>query len=121
MGSYAWLLPPMVSLFQRRNLTSQVVEYCRFGTPWRKSANIAAYLIDLSPLANFRCTGRVCVVTKQKHLCLSGKDASGMFRTGQAEAYPRKLCNILARAYADEKARSRAVQFSTLIDRSSRL
>jgi len=118
--SYAWLLPPMIALLQRRHVSSQVVEYCRFGTPWRKSTKLAAFLIDLSPLAEFRCTGRVCVVTQQKHHELSGKDSSGQFRTKMAEAYPRKLCNILARAFADEKAKSRACQFTSLIERAAR-
>ncbi|CAK0850412.1 unnamed protein product [Prorocentrum cordatum] len=103
--SYAWQLPPMLSLLQRRQVTTQVIEYCRFGTPWRKSTRIAAFLLDLAPLAKFRCTGPVCVLTGQRHQELSGKDASGRFRTRLAEAYPRKLCSTLARAYADEKAR----------------
>ncbi|CAK0883482.1 unnamed protein product, partial [Prorocentrum cordatum] len=113
--SYAWQLPPMLSLLQRRQVTSQVIEYCRFGAPWRKSTKIVAFLLDLAPLAKFRCVGPVCVLTGQRHQELSGKDASGRFRTKLAETYPRKLCNILARAYADEKARSRAGQFSALI------
>ena len=118
--SYAWELPPMLTLLQRRRVTTQVIEYCRFGTPWRKSTKIAAFLIDLGPLAKYRCVGPVCVLTGQKHQELSGKDACGRFRTKQAEAYPRKLCNILARAYADERARSRAGQFSALIGRAAR-
>ena len=117
--SYAWQLPPMLPLLQRRQVTTQVIEHCRFGTPWRKSTKIAAFLLDLAPLADFRCVGPVCVLTGQKHQELSGKDASGRFRTKLAEAYPRKLCNILARAYADEKARSRAGQFSALIGRAA--
>ncbi|CAK0850468.1 unnamed protein product, partial [Prorocentrum cordatum] len=118
--SYAWQLPPMLPLLQRRQVTTQVIEYCRFGTPWRKSTRIAAFLLDLAPLAKFRCTGPVCVLTGQRHQELSGKDASGRFRTRLAEAYPRKLCSTLARAYADEKAKSRAGQFSVLIGRAAR-
>ncbi|CAK0804061.1 unnamed protein product, partial [Prorocentrum cordatum] len=101
--SYAWQLPPMLPLLQRRQVTTQVIEHCRFGTPWRKSTRIAAFLLDLAPLAKFRCTGPVCVLTGQRHQELSGKDASGRFRTRLAEAYPCKLCSTLARAYADEK------------------
>ena len=43
--SRAWICPPMPTLLRRRCVSQHVVEYCRFGRPWRKSIRFVAYLV----------------------------------------------------------------------------
>jgi len=45
--SRALICPPMPSLMRRRCVSQHVVEYCCFGTLWRKSTRFAAYLVCL--------------------------------------------------------------------------
>ena len=97
--SRAWICPPMPTLLRRRRMSQHVVEYCRFGMPWRKSTRFEAYLVCLDALDMRRCTGRVCVRTGLPHLQLCGTNEQGLFRTKVAEAYPHSLCRILAQAF----------------------
>ena len=106
--SRAWLCPAMLKLLARRGVRTQDVEFCRFGLPWRKSTRFGAYLVDLSRLDDFRCTGKVCARTGQKHTVLCGRDAAGNWLTKVAEPYPEQLCSIVARAFVNERARARA-------------
>ena len=116
--SYAWVTPNMVGLARKPSVSCHLCEYCRFGTPWRKSTKFMCYLIDLSPLERYRCTGPCCVVTGKKHLQLSGRREDGQFRTKVAEAYPRGLCRVIANAFVNEQARATARQFQFSINRS---
>ena len=114
--SRLWLCPPIQRLIQNQNTHMIHIEFCRFGTPWRKSTSWLHFKVDLTPLAEFRCTGPRCVVTGKKHLVLSGKDSAGRWRTHIAEPYPRKLCNKIALCFVNSFARSKAKELTRLIN-----
>ena len=112
--SRAWICPPMPTLLRRRCISQHVVEYCRFGMPWRKSTRFVAYLVCLDALDKRRCAGRVCVRTDLPHLQLCGTNELGVFRTKVAELHPHNLCRLIARAFCDEAAQARAKQFGIM-------
>lgn len=112
--SYAWLAPPMARLLKASGVNTWVTEYCMFGLPWRKSTWFVAFLVDLSHLDKYRCTGRVCARTGARHEQLTGTNGAGQFKTKVAEPYPRRLCRILAQGFISEHARARATQFQIL-------
>ena len=116
-NSYAWLAPPLVRLQRRTGVSFHKVEYCQFGTPWRKSTAFLTFAVDFSWMCQFRCTGRGCRRTGLPHQVLSGTNAQGVFRTKIAEPYPPALCRRIARSFIDEQARARAAQFQHLISR----
>ena len=112
--SYAWSAPTMVQLLANhrgednwRLVSSGTVEYCSFGTPWRKSTTFKAFKVDLTWMENYRCTGGRCRFTGKKHQVLSGK-IKGTFLTSRAEAYPRKLCRLLAQAFISAEAKRKS-------------
>ena len=114
--SYAWDAPPMRRLTARRAVSSAKVEFCSFGTPWRKSTAFRGYAVNLTWMDDHRCTGHVCRYTGRKHLVLSGKvPGETRFCTAVAEPYPPKLCTRLARTFVDEAARTRAAHFSSML------
>ena len=72
--SYAWAAPPMQQLLanhhggpQWRLITSGTLEYCSFGTPWRKSTTFKSFKIDLSWMEQYRCIGNCCRYTGKKN------------------------------------------------------
>ena len=105
----------MLRLLNKRAVHMGKCEYCRFGCPWRKSTAFVGFLVPPSWMAEYRCTGRVCIVTGEKHYALSGQ-LKGVFRTKLAEAYPRGLVRRLARAFEDEARHAKAEQLSFLLD-----
>ena len=107
----------MVRLLRRRCIQDELIEYCAFGTPWRKSTRLVGFLIDLAFCRQRRCTGRACRFTGEKHLVLSGTNEAGIFRTKVAEPYPAGLCRLLALAFSNEHAQARARQLELLMVR----
>ena len=92
--SYAWAAPPMQRLLANhrggvewRLINSGTIEYCIFGTPWRKSTTFKSFNVDLTWMQNYRCTGHQCRFTGKKHQVLFGK-FKGTFLTSRSEAYP---------------------------------
>ena len=119
--SYAWSAPPMQLLLANhrggaewRLVNSGTVEYCSFGTPWRKSTTFKSFKVDLTWMENYRCTGNLCCYTGQKHQKLSGK-VNGKFLTSLAEAYPHRLCKLLARAFINAEARRKCAVISSAL------
>ena len=114
--SYAWDSPSMERLTSQRRVTSAKVEFCSFGTPWRKSTAFRSYAVNLTWMDSHRCTGHVCRYTGRKHVVLSGKvPGETRFRTSVAEPYPPKLCSKLAAAFVDEAARTRAAHLTAIM------
>ena len=114
--SYAWDSPAMQRLTSQRRVISAKVEFCSFGTPWRKSTAFRGYAVNLRWMDHHRCTGHLCRYTGRKHMVLSGKvPGETRFRTSVAEPYPQKLCSKLAATFVDEAARTRAAYLSARV------
>lgn len=94
--SRAWLTSPLQELLRSGQL--QRVDFCQFGTPWRKATGIMAspdawlkpIMVSCEP-ANGRCSK-----TGRKHIILQGTDASGTFLTMRAQPYPKGMCKKIA-------------------------
>ena len=112
--SYTWKMPRMSSLMQKPGVAQITVSYCRWGTPWRKDTKFVMYLLDPATLEGFRCTGRKCCMTGEKHVQLRGLGPDRQFLTKKAEPYPFALCRRLALMFMNEEARARANTFARL-------
>ena len=94
--SRCWRIPDLLALAARGGTVT--VHYCRFGTPYKKPTKLLfGGPIDLSPLAAFTCSGKLCQETGLPHAILTGKNEYGVFRTAAASAYPVKLAKEVAK------------------------
>ena len=105
--SRLWLCPPVQHLLRRKYMYSWTVEFCMFGTAWRKSTTFLAVHLSLSPLEPLGC----------RHTMLRGQNSEGKWLTKIAEPYPWKLCNKLAQCFSNFYVQMRAEQFQAAITR----
>eukprot|EP00974_Lingulodinium_polyedra_P087649 8497037-Lingulodinium_polyedra.AAC.1 len=95
--SRLWLTPTLRGLLRMQCASWQTTDYCQEGLPWRKRTALAAWHFPELACACRRCTGHgTCSRTGQRHVALTGRDASGVFMTLRAQPYPRKLCRRIA-------------------------
>ena len=66
--SRLWICPPMVAFLRRRLVQSVQVEFCAFGTAWRKSTRFIGVHVDFTCLEPMRCIG-----SKRGYCRFSGK------------------------------------------------
>lgn len=95
--SRAWLTKEMKSLVQK-GAVFQEVHYCQYDKPWKKAT---FFLTWLSPDFQFKkCTGKkgICSASKQQHVLLQGRTATGMFKTLLAQPYPVRMVDAIAHA-----------------------
>ena len=100
--SRLWICPPILAVMRRKHVVVQLVEYCMFGMPWRKSTKFLGVHLNLDILGPYRCIGSkrgLCKRSNLPHLPLAGQDSNGHWRTKTAEPYPHKLCKLLARCF----------------------
>ena len=79
-----------------------IVDFCMCGTPWKKPTGVLAVGLNLEQMDAFRCLGAprgLCRRTGKPHQILRGLNEAGIFRTKVAEGYPKKFCQLIARAY----------------------
>lgn len=101
-SSRLWKAPPVQALLSDVSVELLKVDYCAYGTPWRKSTGILTNAPNrLAPICRI-CMPRNgrCQYSGHRHFCLTGKDASGMWLTLRAQPYPRALCEAIARQFA---------------------
>ena len=113
-GSRLWLCAPLQCLQRRKHVSLVFFEMCVFGTPRRKPTSVLGIHLDLSPLSTHRCLGAkqgFCRFSGKPHLLLCGLDQSGSWRTKQAQTYPRPMCKVLARCFADFEVATVAANF----------
>ena len=72
------------------------VDFCGFGTPWKKSTRLRGTLIGLRIVERVCRGGSVCCFSGRRHVVLKGKDKHGRYRTLVAQPYPQSLCAALA-------------------------
>ena len=98
--SRLWIIPPARRLQTHSRVQSVSVDFCLFGTPWRKRTIILGWDLGLQELA-CRCSSLkgICDRSKVPHQTLQGKDPSGKFWTSIAEPYPPRFADKLFRVF----------------------
>eukprot|EP00438_Fugacium_kawagutii_P018254 Skav220446 [mRNA] locus=scaffold254:128743:132882:- [translate_table: standard] len=102
--SRIWLCPPMKYLLRRKQCFSVDVDYCAFGTRWRKRTKFLYYGVNLQHLGIHRCCNSkrgIRAFSGKPHLQLMGVTKDGVFMTKLAEPYPMQLCINIAHAFLD--------------------
>ena len=85
-----------------KDAVCHTVDYCRYGTAWRKRTRFAVWgAKDVCHELHLLCSskGGICDVTGKKHLHLTGW-VRGQAVTRQAEEYPGGVAMALARHLA---------------------
>lgn len=109
------LVPFMLRLLRRRHVQVQDIEFCAFGTRWKKSTRFVSVCLPLDVLMQYRCIGSkrgICKFTGLPHLPLCGQDSKGAWLTKVAEPYPWKLTKVLAIAFSNVELCRTAMEFS---------
>eukprot|EP00438_Fugacium_kawagutii_P003575 Skav222552 [mRNA] locus=scaffold2837:288793:289230:- [translate_table: standard] len=100
--SRIWLCPPFKALLRRKQVSFVDVDYCAFGTRWRKRTRFLFYGVNLQSLEHCRCCNSkrgICAFSGKPHLQLMGITKDGTFMTKLAEPYPAQLCINIAHAF----------------------
>jgi hypothetical protein len=118
-SSLLWQTPAIKRFLQQSNVAFETCEFCMFGVPWRKSTSFLGIHVGLASLRPFRCLHKprgVCKRTLLPHVVLTGKDpdAPHQFMTYTAQAYPRKLCALLAEVFKNAVMNQRLLHFAGL-------
>ena len=96
--SRIWLCPPVRRLLRRRHVCSQRVDYCMFGTLWKKPTLFVGAHLSLDSLQPYVCQGSrrgLCSHSQRVHLPLAGQNSQGQGLTKVSKPYPRLLCQLL--------------------------
>lgn len=109
-----FLVPEVIAIMNNKNVSVVDVDFCQFGTAWRKPTKLVCGFIDQQDLARLgkRChaVGGLCSRSGKKHFQLTGTGPGGICWTRIAQPYPRKLANSLAHCLL---ANARAKYMST--------
>ena len=102
-SSKCWFLPPMQKLMSSPHTQVIVVDFCQYGTKWRKRTRLLAGNVeydDIQRLIQHRCVGTkgICTRTGRRHFQLTGSNKKGIPYTRLAQPYPSGLCHDLAHA-----------------------
>ena len=89
-ASWMLRLPPFVDFRSQLGVAQVCLDFCAFGTPWRKRTAVLTVNVDFGRLAQ-RCLGCSC------HQILRGRAPCGTAWTHLAEPYPLKLVDLWAR------------------------
>ena len=99
-SSKCWYLPGLRRLAASAHVHTRVLDFCQYGTPWRKRirfllGNIDSF--DSLRLDNRLCSGHgVCSQTDKRHFHLTGSNKQGVPWTRISQPYPPRLCHDLA-------------------------
>ena len=97
-----WQLPPLVRLLSALNTEEIILDFCCFGTRWRKRTRFLCGNIDLERLRK-QCDGTGICSRTRPHVQLTGSHRTGMRMTLIAKPYPHALCHALAHAASANK------------------
>ena len=107
--SRLWLCPPITALMRKQSIYKTVTHYCFWGTVYRKATTFLSANFVLTRLENSLCKGPkrgICAFSLQRHVQLCGQTSDGQWRTHAAQAYPKRLCNAIAKSlYSAQVAR----------------
>ena len=116
-ASRIWNLPQARRFMSKIYVKSVNLDFCMFGTPWRKRTKLVYCWVDLRHL------GRLCSRHKGKcdrtgtcHQIWEGKKTgTSIFWTSIAEPYPRRLVTLWARCCKNNLAVRAFINLSSLI------
>ena len=91
VSSMMWEFPPMREFVEAHATFRVTMDYCRYGTPWKKPTTFLTNIEELRALGK-RCNHR------HAHQELRGRDSEGILWTTRACSYPRQLCVEYAEA-----------------------
>ena len=98
-SSKCWFLDPIQQLLSHPSCNLITLDFCQFGTPWKKPTSLLCYNVDPQDLQRLqrRCRGSsgICSKTQKLHWQLSGT-YQGQNWTKIAQPYPVPLCRQLA-------------------------
>jgi len=101
--SRIWLARPLVQAQRWQAAREILLDFCQYGTPWRKRTKILCVHANLLPASKL-CTGRkTCSATGVPHVQLAGIH-NEEFRTLTAQPYPKPLCRELCHHFASALA-----------------
>ena len=112
--SRIWLCPSVRWLLKRRNVSSETVHYCAFGTRWKKPTSFLGTFLDLSVLSHYKCHSSrrgICQYSHKPHLPLMGQNEQGVWYTKLAEPYPNQLTKVVAVAFNNSELSQLAMAF----------
>ena len=101
-SSRLWIYPAFVALAQHADFSMALTHMCMYGTPWKKATSIAGFNICVAAVDSYQCHSKVrgcCARTGLHHVHLRGSTNTGEWNTLSAQAYPRKMCTVLARCF----------------------
>ena len=101
-SSYAWALRRWRLLAGKCDVQCVVTDFCAYGTPWRKRAQLMCIHVDNAAKLGNLCRGRhgLCGFSGRPHVQLRGGQ-----RTRVAEQYPAGLCKLAATILAQAAER----------------
>ena len=94
----SWHEPSMARLGARQQVRDVLVDYCRFGTPWRKRTRLRGINVTELETLQLQCSGKqgLCY-TGKPHQRLNGSDPkTHQLWTRLAEPYPPRFCKKAA-------------------------
>ena len=98
--SICWQTEEARSLKRSEGVFFVVVDFCAFGTNWRKRTGLLMGNVDVADvesLARCKCGGiGRCQYTGRAHIQLTGSDPTGIPWTKRAEPYPTRLATRMA-------------------------
>ena len=107
--SLLWKAGPIGPILKHCDLCD--VDFCMFGTPWRKPTKLAVFnLPEINDEMKVCHRRGWCERTGKRHIILEGKDPQGVFWTARAAPYPRKFCQALARVIVSRLRHERSIR-----------
>ena len=99
--SRIFMLPIFSSFMSQKLVRRTTLDFCAFGTPWRKRTVVLSWFIDNTLFERRCCTKNgLCDFSHKPHQILEGVDpVSRRFRTSIAEPYPKALCRQWSLAF----------------------
>ena len=111
VSSILWWVPGFLKLANDPKVYVKMVDQCAFGTPWRKRTRLMfgnCDYADISLCDQHVCSGRgLCSFSNKRHVELEGKRM-----TAQAQTYPPRLSQLLAKILCSNAVYNRACSYS---------
>ena len=98
--SICWQTEQAKALMATAGVHFVVVDFCAFGTAWRKRTGLLMGNVDeqdVESLRRYKCSGvGVCSYSGKRHVQLTGSDPTGIPWTKRAEPYPTRLATKMS-------------------------
>lgn len=98
LTSRSFILPGYLRELGRADVDATRVDFCSFGTRWRKGTKLMTYDFDVTDLKRHVCHNKkICLDSGCEHQQLSGVAPGGRWWTMVAQPYPTRLCTKVAK------------------------